>query len=455
MSDQAATAEAIAPDPRLESWVAFSLSGKRYALPMAAVEAVATPPAVALVPHAVPALLGIGNFAGQIVPILDLGCLLESRREKAAYDGSGVILRLRSPEGTVGLWVDDVERLINADPETLADEQVALLDPADFLNAAFDAPPVGAGGHGPLGDVADLVAAAPATAATERFIAVEVGGRQLPLPRDAVVEVMEAVPWTRVPRAPAGFMGVAMLRGAALPVLSIAALLGLPDHRPIGGFAAVELFGHCTLLAVDRIVGLRSRDGGDEAAIGERPPVETEPLDIARMIPEEVRRIVLDFATAATEAAPADAGEAVEYLAFAVDEEDFAVPVACVDRVVGEQPIIALPQSVDPAVPLPTRIIGVVELSGQILPVATLRSPDGVAADHAPVNGRRPGAYVILRGREGLGAIAVDRIDRVVKLHLAEATPPPATEGIGAAVTPPGFGKSLRIIAPERLWGVG
>jgi purine-binding chemotaxis protein CheW len=424
-----------------DCWIGFELAGERYALPMASIEAVAEPPAVAAVPHAPPALLGVANFSGQIVPILDLAYLLDRRRDAARYDGGGEIMRLRAPEGSIGLWVDRVDWLIFTGAETADPDGVTLLDPAAIFEAAL-APctPPGAG-TGPLGNVAHLAATTTMTVEAEAFIVVEAAGRSVRLPRDTVLELVEAVPWSPLPRAPAGLLGIAVLRDEALPLLSLATLLGSPAPGTPGGFAVIDPWGARALLAVDRVVGLRLHRRDVAATLD-----DSEPVDIAAALPEELRRIVLGFAPGPQDRDdPAAHEPAVEYLSFTVAGQDFAVPVACVDRVVAEQPLVALPPPGEP-----TKIIGVIELSGTIVPVAVLQDPAGGDA----LAGWTPGAYVIVRGPDGLGGIAADRIKRVVALRADQLAPPPPGDGFVEALTLPDAGEALRIIAPARVWSM-
>ncbi|HKS88855.1 MAG TPA: chemotaxis protein CheW, partial [Stellaceae bacterium] len=279
-------------------------------------------------------------------------------------------------------------------------------------------------------------------AAIQSFIVVEAAGRLLPLSRDAVVELIETVPWTRVPRAPPALLGIALLRGGALPIVSLAALLGLPQDRAPGALAATELYGHRLLLAIDRIVGLRQSAAGGE------------PADIAAMLPEEIRRIVLGFeADAEIGLSPAspEGGAAGEYLAFSLAGQDFAVRVACVDCIVEPRPLIPLPRPAN-APDAAGAILGAIEWSGRILPVAALQSRLaglglGLPADWAP------GAFVILRDDDGFGAVAVDRVKQVLRLRADEIGPPPNVRGVIEAVAAPAQGGPLFIIAPARLWG--
>ena len=442
-----------APDAAGAGWIAFSLADQRFRLPMASVEAVDTPPPLTRVPHATSALLGAGNFAGRIVPVLDLGMLLDRPPGRRAYDGGGEILRLRTPAGNVGLWVDRVERLTHADAAAPTPHGAALLDPARLLATALtpaDLAPsdFGDGTPAPLGDVADQVLPAATAATSEAFIIVEVAGRTFHLPHDTVVELVAALPWTQLPRAPAGLLGVGVLRGVALPVLSPPSSPARPGEGAPAGFVVIEIAGRRAALAVDRIVGLRSGDA----------PGALPSSDFGATISEEIRRIVQRFpaiANARPAAVATGAGPAVEYLAFTVAGQDFAVPIASIDRVIAAQPLIALPRPVSPQDDAASRIIGVIEVAGQMVPVATLGSWEAqhaATADGEPPVSAARSAYVILDGPDGRGAIGVDRIDRVVRLRLDELATPPAGHDWIEAIATRGNGEFLRIIATARLW---
>ena len=482
--------------PISPGWVVFTVAGSRFALPVAAVEAVVPPPPLARVPHAAPFLLGAGNLGGRIAPILDLARFLERDRGPATYDGSGEVLRLRAPGGSVGIWVDRVERLVRLDrsgaatPDGMGEGPggIEILDPAPLLEAGLTAPGLAFGMLAPLGDVADRVPPA-VSVASAAFIVVEIAGTPMRLRQECVVELLETVPWTVLPRAPAGLLGIALLRGAAVPVLSMAVLAGavlagMDQPGPPGEFAAIEIDGRRVLRAVDRIVGLRVQraSSGRRRAIvapSDEPGDESEPIDPAAMIPEELRRVILGFspgAGASQSQASAVLDRSSEYLAFAVAGQDCAVPIACVERVVGARPSIGLPRSpTSRANGAGAQAEGAIELHGRIVPVASLRSRlapvrykrrrgeqpgDSRAGEDRAGDSRAggwvPSFYVILRDADGLGAIGVDRIKGIVRLRPDEFAAPPV-DGLGpiAGIAALPDGELLRVIAPERLWGGG
>jgi purine-binding chemotaxis protein CheW len=421
--------------------IVFALAGKRFALPIEAVEGVAAPPLLARVPHAAPALLGAGHLGGRIVPIVDLARLLGRERAFGAYDGRGEVLRLRVAGGGIGLWIDKVERVIAAGDEPDAGiGDVQPIDLAALLAAGIDAPGLAAVPQAPLGDATQVAPEAPVRSPAPAFIVVEAGGKLVALPRQAVQELVATVAWTPVPRAPDGFLGVGLRRGAALPVLSLAVLLGLRGGVAPRGFFSIAIGGRRALVAVDRIVGLRFQSAAGETA---------EPLDVAAAIPEELRRIVLGFSPDRDAAQPDDGAshEVGAYLAFTVAGLDCALPAACVDRIIGPQPLIRLPctSANGPGTAL---LEGAIELRGQVLPVAALCARLGL-----PASQQQPQGYVILRDANGRGAIGIDQARQLIELRRSDIVPAPE-DGHGAlrGVVARPEGGLLRIIAPDRLW---
>jgi purine-binding chemotaxis protein CheW len=63
-------------------------------------------------------------------------------------------------------------------------------------------------------------------------VRVRVAGEQYALPVEQVLEVAELGEVAPVPGSPAGIIGVRNLRGQVLPVVALAAVLGLEDGEP-------------------------------------------------------------------------------------------------------------------------------------------------------------------------------------------------------------------------------
>ena len=83
------------------------------------------------------------------------------------------------------------------------------------------------------------------------------------LPIEHVIEIMRPLPTERLGDAPEGVRGVAIVRGAPLPVVDVARLLGgeMPESEAppaTARFVAVRAGARTAVLAVDEVFGVRS-----------------------------------------------------------------------------------------------------------------------------------------------------------------------------------------------------
>jgi purine-binding chemotaxis protein CheW len=323
-----------------------------------------------------------------------------------------------------------VERLVEAGAGIA--EAATALDPEQLVAAGMAAPSLADDIRYPLGDANDVVASPAAVRAAAAYFVVEAAGGTIRLARETVLEFVEPPPCVPVPGAPAGFLGVGILRGDALPVMSLAALLGLPDVAP-GGFVVIALAGgRRLLLGVDRVIGLRT---------GEDGPL----FDPATAIPEALRRIVFGFPSTASgnrQAEPAKRDGGQQYLSFTIAKQKYALPVEAVDRVVPSQNLVALPRYGGEA----DAVAGAIELRGQVVPVARL--------EIAPDNDHAPACYVIVRGEAGPMAIGVDAVERLMALLPEQIAPMRGGQRfIESVAVLDDEGDLLRILAADRIGG--
>jgi purine-binding chemotaxis protein CheW len=80
--------------------------GNRYALPLSAVRRVTEVSAIARVPRAPPALLGVMNQQGRVACVVDLGPLVGLKARPARPEGKVVMLQRQ--RGDLGLYVSEV-----------------------------------------------------------------------------------------------------------------------------------------------------------------------------------------------------------------------------------------------------------------------------------------------------------------------------------------------------------
>jgi purine-binding chemotaxis protein CheW len=112
-------------------YLAFSLSGEEYAVPLLSVKEVIGIPEITPIPFAPPHFLGIMNLRGQIVSVLDLRTKF-GMKEAARSEESALIILNLDPI-FLGVVVDSVNKVIGV----LASE---ISDPPELLDvnaAAF------------------------------------------------------------------------------------------------------------------------------------------------------------------------------------------------------------------------------------------------------------------------------------------------------------------------------
>jgi purine-binding chemotaxis protein CheW len=91
---------------------------------------------------------------------------------------------------------------------------------------------------------------------TALHLRVRAGGEDYALPVKDVIEVAELGRITPVPGASSAVLGVRNLRGAVLPVVDLAAVLGLPRTEPCQRIVIAEQAGCRAALAVDSVTGV-------------------------------------------------------------------------------------------------------------------------------------------------------------------------------------------------------
>ena len=131
-----------------------------------------------------------------------------------------------------------------------------------------------------------------------------VGARLCALPLEQVVETMRPLATSPVAGAPAFVSGVAIIRGAPVPVIDAAALLGGGGARAEAGrLVTVRVGPRHVALAVDAVLGVRDLSGaslaglpsllsdaraGGVASLGALDDGLLVFLDGARLVPESV-----------------------------------------------------------------------------------------------------------------------------------------------------------------------
>ncbi|QJU59365.1 chemotaxis protein CheW [Sphingomonas sp. AP4-R1] len=244
------------------------------------------------------------------------------------------------------------------------------------------------------------------------------GRRSFFLPASQVREVVGQQRLTRIPRAPESLLGLINVRGAAVPVLSLANLLG---KKSCAEARIILLDGDTQIgLAVDRVATVTQRDAAQ--ADGAKP-IDLAPLiakDFAGLAPRSGRR---SAPVRRQRTATRDASR-LQLLAFAIGDQELALPLDAIDAVIAAPKTIARVPGGEAAV------LGTADWRGRLLPLLSLSVLLGLPGD-ADAKGR-----VLVLSIDGARiGLRVDRLTDVLALDPASVDLLPAalTRGAGEA----------------------
>ena len=440
----------------IRRYLTFRLAQRLYALSAEDIAEVIAVPAAARVPHSPPALLGIANLRGAVLPLVGLRQLLG--RPQDSGSAIAVVLDGAAP---VALVVDAVDSLVAVEQSRIETREAELgAESGELLSGAFQA---GAAGEvAKILDVRSLLGAAFAQRSVRQrqlrsasdaaaqasdarqardaqmLVTFEVAGQEYALSLEAVQEILpapEAV--TRVARTDAVVLGVISLREKLLPLLSLRGLLGFAPGQAVAtrekvvvmkvGRGQVGLVADqaravlaAPVAAIDPIPEMLAARTGGEARIKAIYRGEAGRRLVSILSPEQLFRedVMQKLGTAAaaegTPRVEVAQGE-LTFLVFRLGSDEFALPIEAVDEV-GQVPaqVTRLPKT-------PKFLEGVINLRGDVLPVVDQRRrfdmPDRDAAE-------RP-RLVVVRSERHRAGIIVDSVSDVLRVARGALEPAP------------------------------
>lgn len=438
-----------------ERYLVVALGTDDFALDARVVRELLRPPRLTRVPGAPPALAGLANLRGAALPVLDLRRLMHPDREPASDATRVVVAEAGEP---VGLLVDRVVAFVggrqaagDGDPGlrrlnlSVGTGTARLVDLVAVVAKAFPSRAARVSwdhGERRVDDGEHTVRGEAERVALVSFTA---DGRSYALPLERVAEVLALPPDVLpVPQAGAAALGVVPLRGGVLPLLSLAALLGL-------GSGAC---GHDARVVVVRLGKVET--GFVVDALG---PILRLPPEVVDPVPAALRRggatavdAICRVGAAGTlvsvlsadrllegttvNATPERAADAArldvsadaateQFVVFDLAGESYGLPVASVREVLRVPDAMArLPRS-------PDFVAGVVELRGTVLTVIDQRRRFALPPGEADARRR----IVVLDGGGAAAGLLVDGVSRLVRLPIAAIRPTPGfSEDGGAAV---------------------
>lgn len=436
-------------------FLAFRIDGRRYALPAHEVAQIIRVPPMSRVPQSPPALLGITNLGGAVLPVVSLRGLLGIEETQARASTRAVVLNIGS---NVALVVDAVDNLIGIAPEKIetyqselgtetgeklrgsfltgtGSEAAKILDIKGLLDAAF-AKRVRATHQATHTVMAGAVAMVEEAGAThDMLLTFEVAGQEFALDLAHVQEVIPAPKTsTAIPRAETLVLGVTALRGTLLPLLSLRALLGFPTAAKAASREKVVVMNvngaQVGLVAdaaraivaaethlVDPIPGVLAARAGGESRIraiyrgdaGKRLVSILAPEQLFREdVMQRLRAHHQQGETQLTSSAHA-AEDDQHFLIFKLGRDEFALPIDAVEE------IAALPAQITRVPKTPKFLEGVVNLRGTVLPVIDLRRRFDMPLS-TEVKGRR---LIVVRTERHRAGLVVDGVSDVLRTSAA------------------------------------
>jgi purine-binding chemotaxis protein CheW len=460
-------------------FVIFHSAGEMFAVPLGQVKEIIRVPDVVRMPLSPPALMGLANLRGTVLPVLDLRNLFGLPQVTADDASRVVVLDHGHP---VGLMVDRVANVVTVDRERLEpvtqikatidtdlltgmikEEDgrgiVMVLDISKSIGRTF-------AGHdmllpadvqgGPVA-IAEEVDTAETTD-EDQLVSFEVNGQEYAFPIGEVQEIVQlpsAI--THVPGTPGHVLGVTTLRNRLLPLVSLRTMFGL----------ATESFTDANKVVVVSLPGERD---GDAVSVGvvmdkvkavlrvDRALVEPVPAALAsqggygdiRAICrlEEGRRLVSvlsadamfdldelrairgdadassDRVAEGDEAMADTANEDAQYVIFRLMGEEYGVPVEAV------QEIVRVPDQLTHVPGTPDYVEGVINLRGTVLPVIDQRRRFGL--EEAARSDRQRIMVFTIHGQH-VGFI-VDSVSEVGRIPEASISAAPDLSGARAKV---------------------
>jgi purine-binding chemotaxis protein CheW len=366
----------------------FRVGGAVMAVPSGIVEEVARAPRITRVPHAPTCVLGVSSLRGRVMPVVSAARLLGTVEPAASAASRTIVLDMVPP---LGLAVDEVLGLSQIDAPVAAsgsvfvEDETAIraIDLQSALDTAFGAGAIQGRASRAFAETQGAgVAFDSVLDTTQLILTFAVGGQVHALAIDVVEEVADlpgAV--AALPRGEQADLGVIPYRHGVLPVVDLAALLGLPASAPRGKLVVVRLGDALVGLRVDRLEIIRRvpgadvttapallNRGGGEAAIESLVRIDRTRV-VSILTPERLFRaealekIMSDGRRELEIATLAEDEETESFLLFQLGKETYGLPLGDV------QEVIAVPEVLTRVPNAPAFIEGVINLRGRVVPV--------------------------------------------------------------------------------------
>jgi purine-binding chemotaxis protein CheW len=470
--------------------VVFRLGDQSFGFRLQDVSEILRPPPLAHMPLGPKSLLGLANLRGVVLPVVGLRRLLGFAD---APDDEATRIIVIDRGAPVGFWVDRIARLLLVpaqqvehdaagagaiNPDLLqgvikgaeGSDSIKILDPGRLLRDEFAQ--LGRAAPRAQSRVSLSTGSGKQAEAAQQLVALlsfDLGAQEYALPLDRVQEVI-ALPdhVAELPRPETAVLGVMTLRDRLLPLVSLRALLGLPENsdRTERAKVLVVSIGHGAI----GVVADRSRDilrvdpglidpapalltrGAGDAEISSICRLEGGERLVAVLSPDRLFRSDLVqrlFAEQRDASEGAGIGETMSeeaFVIFRLGQQDYGLPIASVDEVARPpERMTKLPKA-------PAFIDGVVNLRGNVVPVVDLRRRFAVSSMEPNARQR----ILVLAFGGGKTGFMVDSVSEVSKISTHAISPAPMvsdaeTQLIDRVANLDAEGRIILLIDPSKL----
>lgn len=443
-------------------FLTFHLGDRLYALRAEDVREVIRLPAMARVPQGPPALLGIGNLRGAVLPIAGLRQMLGMASSLTAPTARAIVLDIGTP---IAVAVDAVAALEQASQEQIdtrpkevgarggerllgafavaADKGVAkILDIEALLEAAFASRGRARPRDSQFRATPRVHEEAGGAQETETLVTFDVAGQEFAFPLAEVQEIIPApASITAVAHSEAVVLGLTSVRDTLLPLLSLRILLGFSPQQTQSGrekVLVVEVGGARVGLVADRARAILAADTRRvdpiPPALAARTAGESRIRSVYRgqggrrlisilSAQQLFREDVMQKLGAGQRSGEAEYAGPLEpgarqqstFLVFRLGADELGLPIDAVVEVarVPDQ-ITRLPKT-------PEFLEGVINLRGDILPVIDQRR----RFDMAPCPHSAARRLIVVKTARHRAGVIVDSVSEVLRSSASAVEPAP------------------------------
>lgn len=435
-----------------EQRLCFTVGDTPFSVPAAAVIEVRRVPPMMRVPNGPASLAGLMNHHGAAIAVVRLSTVLD----RPSQPGSEARVVVYGASPPVGLLVD---RVIGLDASAAGARGARRLDPEELLAREYVAGPAEAKVRVAF---AETRATAPEAEAQVALLAFRIAGQRYALPLAAVSEIFvlpDAV--AALPRSAGSTLGMTEFRDGVLPLISLAALLGLVEAKgrrhvlvtrlgtAVAGLVAGAIDGVVRVpeTSIDEVPAILQRGEGDaeiEAIARSADQSLISILSPARLMRNRDVEQAVEGSNARTTIMPDQTSDAavLQFVVFRLGDEAYGLPIGAVDE------IVALPEKLTRLPTAPAFVAGVMNLRGRALPLIDQRRRFGSAGTEAR------GRVIVVTVAEVQAGFIVDGVSDILRVAAADVAAAPRMPGDGVKVfdrVAPMADGMLMIVDPKEL----